>query len=119
MEPPRIPLNAIKSTNAGIKGASIITLKNSSTSDINKPAGQEVSSAQLSKKLVPQDDMPAFRQAIEGNGHLSKIGLVEVLNKQFSKISKSTIKATLEIIAKRVGTKEVEKRWVLCDNVMT
>jgi chromatin assembly factor 1 subunit A len=115
MEPPRVPLNAMKSTNATVNGPNK-PLKLFSTSDVAKPAAQGSNTAP--KKLVCAEDMPAFRQAIDGS-ELSKLGLIEVLNKQFSKISKSTIKSTLETIAKRVGSKEAEKRWMLIDEGRT
>jgi hypothetical protein len=79
-----------------------------------KLAGQSCNVAKQPKKLISVEDMPAFKKAVNGSD-LSKIGLIEVLNKQFSKISKSTIKYTLETIAKRVGTKEAEKRWILIE----
>jgi chromatin assembly factor 1 subunit A len=56
--------------------------------------------------------MPAFKQEIEGS-NLSKVGLIEVLKKKFPGRSGAAIKATLETIAKRVGAKEVDKRWVV------
>lgn len=55
--------------------------------------------------------MPAFKLAVQGS-ELSKLGLIEVLNKQFPKSSKGCIKNTLEVFAKREGGKEAEKRWV-------
>jgi len=113
MEPPRIPLNSIKSTSAGMNSTNKVA-NLFSTSDTKKSATQASSTAQHPKKLVSMEDMPAFKEAIHGS-ELSKLGLIEVLNKQFSKISKSTIKYTLETIAKRVGTKEAEKRWVLIE----
>jgi chromatin assembly factor 1 subunit A len=64
------------------------------------------------KKLVPVEDMDAFKQEIEGS-NLSKIGLIEVLKKKFPGRSGAAIKTTLEMVAKRVGSKEVDKRWVL------
>lgn len=114
MEPPRMPLNAIKSTSAGMNGPGNKAANLFNTSDTKKLATQGCSAAQHPKKLVSMEDMPAFKEAIHGS-ELSKLGLIEVLNKQFSKISKSTIKYTLETIAKRVGTKEAEKRWVLIE----
>jgi chromatin assembly factor 1 subunit A len=60
--------------------------------------------------------MDEFKKAVEGS-ELSKIGLIEVLNKQFSKIPKSSIKNTLEAYAVRKGIKEVEKRWVWKEDV--
>lgn len=41
------------------------------------------------------------------------MGLVEVLKKKFPGRTGGAIKATLDLVAKRVGGKEAEKRWVL------
>lgn len=109
-----MPLNAIKSTNAGMNGPNNKPAHLFGTIDTKKSATQCSSAAHHPKKLVSMEDMPAFKDAVHGN-ELSKLGLIEVLNKQFSKISKSTIKYTLETIAKRVGNKEAEKRWVLIE----
>ncbi len=46
---------------------------------------------------------------------MSKVGLIEVLKKKFPGRSAAAIKGTLETVAKRVGVKEVDKRWVLMD----
>lgn len=58
--------------------------------------------------------MPAFKQAISGSD-LSKVGLIEVLKKKFPGKSGAAIKSTLELVAKRVGAKEADKRWVLIE----
>jgi chromatin assembly factor 1 subunit A len=114
MEPPRMPLNAIKSTSAGMNGPNKKPANLLTAIDTKKSVSQGSSGAQQPKKLVSMENMPAFKEAVHGS-ELSKLGLIEVLNKQFPKISKSTIKHTLETIAKRVGTKEAEKRWVLIE----
>jgi chromatin assembly factor 1 subunit A len=118
MEPPRLPLNAIKFTSAGMNSPNNQPAKLFGAFDLNKPATQSCSTVKPPKKLFPMEDMPAFIKAVKGS-ELSKIGLIEVLNKQFSKISKSTIKYTLETMAKRVGSKEAEKRWVLIEEGRT
>lgn len=58
--------------------------------------------------------MPAFKSAVQGSD-LSKIGLIEVLKKKFPGRPAAAIKGTLETVAKRVGAKEVDKRWVILD----
>ena len=68
------------------------------------------------KKLLTDEDMPAFKAAIEGSD-LSKVGLIEVLKKKFPGRSGAAIKGTLEVVARRVGQKEADKRWVLVDGV--
>lgn len=58
--------------------------------------------------------MDDFKREVEGS-NLSKVGLIEVLKKKFPGRSGAAIKSTLEMVAKRVGSKEVDKRWVLVD----
>ena len=55
--------------------------------------------------------MEEFKKAVEGND-LSKLGLIEVLNKTFKSLKKGEIKNTLERFAERRGTVEREKVWV-------
>lgn len=91
------------------------------------------------KRPFPPDQLAEFKEAVEGSD-LSKIGLVEILKKRlvpisacflvflfvclfvrvranpdvsrFPKVSKDTLKATLDQVAARVGQKEVDKKWV-------
>ncbi|KAH7383559.1 chromatin assembly factor 1 subunit A-domain-containing protein [Cadophora sp. MPI-SDFR-AT-0126] len=130
MEPPRIPLNTMKSTSANIN--SLFSLKSSSTTDFVKSSSMLTpstlsSSAQSQqptkpattkdakpKKILSADDLPAFKAAIQGSD-LSKVGLIEVLKKKFPGRPAAAIKGTLETVAKRVGVKEVDKRWVILD----
>ena len=60
--------------------------------------------------------MEAFKREVQGND-LSKVGLIEVLKKKFPGRGAAAIKDTLELVAKRVGGKASEKRWVLIDGV--
>lgn len=118
MHPPRLPLNPMKGTSAHINGPSAKTVKmfgltapsSKSSTSASSSSGSKSGSAGT-KKLVAPDEMPAFKLAVQGS-ELSKVGLIEVLNKQFPKSSKGCIKNTLEVFAKREGGKEAEKRWV-------
>jgi chromatin assembly factor 1 subunit A len=105
MEPPRVPLHPLKGANNGAAK----TVKMFGTSDISKPL-TSVPASKGFKKFVAVEDMPAFKNAVQGSG-LSKLGLIEVLNKQFAKTPKLSIKNTLEAYAKRVGVKEMDKKW--------
>ncbi|QSZ34152.1 hypothetical protein DSL72_005740 [Monilinia vaccinii-corymbosi] len=135
MQPPRLPLNAMKSTNTLQASPSPSTSSSaSSNSKVSNHKtvplsffGSPPSTATTStlplhqghggadakpKKFLPDEDLPAFKEAIQGSD-LSKLGLVEVLKKKFPGRTGGAIKATLDLVAKRVGGKEVEKRWVL------
>lgn len=59
--------------------------------------------------------MENFKREIQGSD-LSKLGLIEVLKKKFPKQTGAAIKGTLEMVARRVGSKEVDKRWVLVED---
>jgi chromatin assembly factor 1 subunit A len=102
----------MKSTSASVNGPNK-TVKMLGASECSRLTKSIASSGP--KKLVPLEDMPAFKQAIKGS-ELSKLGLIEVLNKQFPKIPKAVLKATLETVARRVGSKEVDKRWVIIED---
>ena len=47
---------------------------------------------------------------------MSKVGLIEVLKKQFPGRAAAAIKGTLEVVARRVGVKEKDKRWVCVED---
>ncbi|KFY43522.1 hypothetical protein V495_03910 [Pseudogymnoascus sp. VKM F-4514 (FW-929)] len=115
MQPPRLPLNPMKGTSAHVNGPSAKTVKMFGLSvapSTSKPSSSAKSaSGSGTKKLVAPEEMDAFKLAVQGS-ELSKLGLIEVLNKQFPKSSKGCIKNTLEVFAKREGGKEAEKRWV-------
>jgi chromatin assembly factor 1 subunit A len=134
MDPPRIPLNTMKTTSANFNGPTTTSktvkpffstatdvLKSSpstllppqSTLPSNPSPGRpstKPAKDQKPKKLLGQDDMPAFCAAVQGSD-LSKVGLIEVLKKKFPGRPAAAIKATLEAVAKREGVKEVDKRW--------
>ncbi|ELR03626.1 hypothetical protein VC83_09341 [Pseudogymnoascus destructans] len=118
MQPPRLPLNPMKGTSAHLNGPPTKTVKmfgltapSSTSKGSSSSSSGGKSGGAGTKKLVAPDEMPAFKQAVQGN-ELSKLGLIEVLNKQFPKSSKGCIKNTLEVFARREGGKEAEKRWV-------
>ncbi|KAF4628648.1 hypothetical protein G7Y89_g9505 [Cudoniella acicularis] len=118
MDPPRMPLTAMKTPNSINQAAKPVKPFFSNASIINSTPSQPVQHVgkdNKPKKLLPAEVLSDFRAAIQGN-NLSKVGLVEVLKKQFPSHSAQAIKNTLEMIAKRVGNKEVDKRWVLVDN---
>lgn len=91
--------------------------------------GSAVPPSSKAKRPFPPDQLADFKEAVEGSD-LSKIGLVEILKKRlvptvsafrayansyisrFPKVSKDTLKATLDQVAARVGQKEVDKKWV-------
>lgn len=64
------------------------------------------------KKMVPDDQLPAFKAEIQGKD-LTKLGMIEALKKAFPKLPKAAITNTLSVVAARVGPTEKEKRWVL------
>ncbi|KAJ5995212.1 hypothetical protein N7481_002189 [Penicillium waksmanii] len=67
--------------------------------------------ATKAKRPFPPEHLEEFKQVIEGSD-LSKIGVVEILKKRFPKVSKDTLKVTLDQVAVRVGQKEADKKWV-------
>ena len=85
---------------------------------LNSSPGSASSTASKSaapKKMVPDDQLPAFKAEIQGKD-LTKIGMIEALKKAFPKLPKAAITSTLSTVAARVGPTEKEKRWVLINN---
>ncbi|KAH8656599.1 chromatin assembly factor 1 subunit A-domain-containing protein [Tricladium varicosporioides] len=126
MNPPRIPLTTMKTPN-GISQPSAnklvkpffqntLPFPSAAPSCGPSPApSTTVSKDSKPKKMISAADLPAFKEAIQGN-NLSKIGLIEVLKKQFPGRPGIAIKNTLEAIATRIGSKEADKRWVVNDD---
>jgi len=119
MEPPRLPLNVMKNTSVNIN--SILPTSNKPVKSFGLDSPRLSASGQAAKdskpkKLLSADDLPAFKQAIVGSD-LSKVGLIEVLKKQFPGRPAAAIKSTLEQVARRgrPGEKEKDKRWLLVD----
>ncbi|RDW93144.1 putative chromatin assembly factor 1 subunit A [Aspergillus mulundensis] len=63
------------------------------------------------KRDFPPDQLGEFKTVVEGSD-LTKTGLIEVLKKRFPKVSKNTLKDTLDSVATRIGQKEADKKWV-------
>jgi len=136
MDPPRIPLNIMKNA-VNANGSLNLTAKTvkpffTTAADVLKTSSSTTPHSTLlssqahpppsksakdskPKKLLASEDLPAFCAAVEGSD-LSKVGLIEVLKKKFPGRPGAAIKATLETVAKRVGAKEVDKRWRLLDD---
>ena len=121
MQPPRLPLATVSSNNTLLNGqggfvsASILPLVKEEGENATLPVPkQRGKSLDPNKplKLISQDLLPAFKQAVEGS-NLTKAGLIEILKKRFPKVAKDVIKDTLGAVAQRSGAKEVDKRWVL------
>ena len=121
MEPPRLPLHPVNRQNGNPFS--------SPAKATNNPASQ-MKPAKIHRSIAPEL-MDDFKAAVQGND-LTKLGLLEVLKKQydfsfilnasdddpngnyrFPKQSKDAIKDTLESIAERVGPKPTDKKWVL------
>jgi chromatin assembly factor 1 subunit A len=102
--PPRAPLT--QRTMNGLLNTLNSTSKSTPLTD-SKPA--------VPKKMVPDDQLPAFKAEIQGKD-LTKIGMIEALKKAFPKLPKAAITNTLSTVAARVGPTEKEKRWVLINN---
>ncbi|KAJ0415847.1 chromatin assembly factor 1 subunit A-domain-containing protein [Aspergillus carlsbadensis] len=73
--------------------------------------GPQENPAGKTRRALPVELLGEFKTVVEGS-NLTKTGLVEVLKKRFPKISKDTLKGTLDSVATRVGQKEVDKKWV-------
>lgn len=111
MQPPRQPLSSlspnalpVSSQSLGVDGKPLPVHINKKTTNHKIP------------KMIEPELLDDFKQAVEGSD-LTKLGLIEILKKQFPQCSKDVIKDTLGAVAVRVGKKEVEKKWQLIDGV--
>lgn len=110
MQPPRLPLSSLSpNTTSVVKLESAINSKPGSSNSKKKANNDK------QPKLIDANFMEDFRKAVSGSD-LTKIGLIEVLKKQFPQCSKEAIKDTLSAVAVRVGKKETEKKWQLVDS---
>ena len=125
MQPPRVPLQPINRQNTFPTSANFSIDAVSTKTGSNKPIKVQ--------RLMPPEHMDEFKAAVQGND-LTKMGIVEVLKKQyvlnpyqpalgvlshllnrFPKQSKDTIKDTLDMVAERVGPTNSDKKWRLRD----
>lgn len=129
MEPPRAPLDTLKSSSSAMNSTNAKKAVKpffTVATEVNKGANPQTTKQatpilppdkhEKSKKLLPPEDMEQFRNEVRGSD-LSKVGLTEVLKKKFPQRTAAQIKGTLETYGSRVGKKEVDKRWVLNDEV--
>lgn len=113
MDPPRLPLHAVKGNHL-FSMPSSKPVKPAFTSSQPQSTTSALATVKPPKKMITDDAMDDFKCEVAGSD-LSKLGLVEVLKKKFPKQTAAAIKETLETIAKRVGAKQSEKRWVIID----
>jgi chromatin assembly factor 1 subunit A len=120
MQPPRLPLATVSANNTLLNGhgrlvsASLLTHANQDSENSSLPVPKQNCKAPDSikpRKLISPELLPAFKQAVEGSTD-TKIGLIEILKKQFPKVAKDVIKDTLGAVAQRVG-KKADDKWVL------
>ncbi|KAI4683501.1 uncharacterized protein J4E88_004677 [Alternaria novae-zelandiae] len=104
MNPPRVPL--VQRSMNGL----LNTLNGP-----QKSTGGTPTKPAKAKRLVPTEQLEAFKAEIEGKD-LTKIGMIEALKKVFPKLPKDAISNTLSVVAARVGPTEKEKRWVLVNS---
>ena len=133
MEPPRVPLTALNRLNLQLPNTiPSDSLKERPASDPT-PTSNPPKQTQVKRYIAPEL-INEFKAAVQGSD-LTKLGLTEVLKKQyvlicllafiegllthrvirFPKQSKSAIQDTLMLLAERVGPRESEKRWILKD----
>ncbi|KAF8468137.1 chromatin assembly factor 1 subunit A-domain-containing protein [Kalaharituber pfeilii] len=124
LPPPKLPSSNSNSNSAATAGTSapftnstmstFLSTSSSNPSNVTpkRPITNILTIAQGPKKLIPPEDLEAFKKAVDGSD-MTKAGLVELLKKQFPKASKDAIRETLGKVAVRMGGKEADKRWVL------
>ncbi|KAK9457871.1 chromatin assembly factor 1 subunit A-domain-containing protein [Dipodascopsis uninucleata] len=66
----------------------------------------------VATKRIPEQELKAILLKIQGSD-LNQLMLIETLKKEFKSISKENIRLTIKEVAKRVGNKEEDKRWII------
>ncbi|CAG8960271.1 hypothetical protein HYFRA_00012791 [Hymenoscyphus fraxineus] len=114
MDPPRVPL-VKKNTPGGniLQPALTKSVKQMTLTNAPTPSSKATTKDTKPKKLLDAKDLPGFLEAVQGS-NLTKVGLIEVLKKQFG-YPGAAVKNTLEVMCKRVGVKEADKRWVVVE----
>lgn len=133
MQPPRVPLHALKANSATNNSITSYTTSTSQTKPSKsststsasrspsplpgaQPASSTPSSASTAstapKKSVKQEDMPSFMQTILENRDLTKAGMLEFLAKRFQGNTRQAVMNSLELVARRDG-KGKQKLWRL------
>lgn len=110
MQPPRQPLSSLSPNTTPV-------MKVEGTLD-GKPLPTNTKKKVNNDKptqLIDAGLMEDFKKAVSGSD-LTKLGLIEILKKQFPQCSKDAIKDTLSAVAVRVGKTQTEKKWQLIDS---
>lgn len=81
MEPPRLPLHPVNRQNTLLSPSSVSRGQNDAISDRMKPSKP--------RKLIAPELMDDFKAAVQGND-LTKIGILEVLKRQYATAFRST-----------------------------
>jgi chromatin assembly factor 1 subunit A len=132
MDPPRLPLTTINRVNTLIPNGTPAVEENLKVPSRTEPT-MVTFPPKGPKRMIAAELMTAFEAAVQGSD-LTKAGLIEILKKQyvhgalvlffifrspltyrirFPTQTKDAIKDTLNLVAKRVGTREADKRWVI------
>lgn len=115
MEPPRVPLSAMKASNATVNGSNSTIGSFFGGSETSKPTPTN-SSAAIKGFITNPEDLRIFRQEVE-DSDLTKLGLIEVVHKRMGKsTTKAQVKASIESWAQHVGNKRADKRWKLTES---
>ncbi|ODQ65732.1 hypothetical protein NADFUDRAFT_78429 [Nadsonia fulvescens var. elongata DSM 6958] len=113
-----------KSTTISMTGATIpdniesktVTMVKSSVKILAKSTTDDTQKRPL--KIVSEDCIQPFLKIVQ-KSDMNQILLVEILKKEFPKISKEVIRNTLREVASRVGVKEADKVWVVNEATWT
>lgn len=120
MHAPRLPLTSVSANTTihigqgGVISTSLLPITNQDGENASLPVPKQNGKAPNQNKplkLISPDLLPAFKQAIEGKV-MTKIGLIEILKKDFPRVPKDVIKDTLGAVAQRAG-KKADDMWVL------
>ncbi|KAK9360118.1 chromatin assembly factor 1 subunit A-domain-containing protein [Lipomyces starkeyi] len=113
-----LPIDPFKDYSQDTK-ASISDSRNAPSKTPFQPSNTNNVASTSSRPLtmrISENDMQEILLKIQGSD-LTQLMLIETLKKEFKTISKENIRLTVKEVAKRVGDREADKRWIIDSDV--
>ncbi|KAK9333644.1 chromatin assembly factor 1 subunit A-domain-containing protein [Lipomyces starkeyi] len=113
-----LPIDPFKDYSQDTK-ASISDSRNATSKTPFQPSNTNNVASTSSRPLtmrISENDMKEILLKIQGSD-LTQLMLIETLKKEFKTISKENIRLTVKEVAKRVGDREADKRWIIDSDV--
>ncbi|KAJ8099782.1 chromatin assembly factor 1 subunit A-domain-containing protein, partial [Lipomyces tetrasporus] len=114
-----LPVDPFKDYFAVTKASSFDLCTGAASKTPFQPSNANNFASTSSKALtmrISENDLKEILLKIHGSD-MTQLMLIETLKREFKTISKESIRLTIKEVAKRVGDKETDKRWVIDSDV--